>query len=104
MAGQVTIRIDVQAGTAMVQVTDNGPGFPPEFLERAFERFATADPARQRGSGTGLGLAIARSVVEAHGGEIWIEAARPGGVVAFSLPLAGGVGRDRETQHSSAVA
>jgi two-component system OmpR family sensor kinase len=50
-----------------LHVVDEGPGFPPEFLSRAFERFTRADEARTRG-GTGLGLAIAQVIAKAHGG------------------------------------
>lgn len=75
----------------VVEVCDRGPGFPPEFLSRAFERFQRADLAREPGTGgTGLGLAITRSLVRAHGGEATV-ADRPGGgaVVRLELPLAG---------------
>ena len=71
-----------------VRVIDQGPGFPAEFSAHAFERFARADPSRNRETGgAGLGLAIARGLVEAHGGRIWIERP-PGGRVAFELPPA----------------
>jgi signal transduction histidine kinase len=54
-----------------------------ERLFRAFERGGT------RAQGTGLGLAIARGLVEAHGGRLWVEAARGGGArFVFTLPVA----------------
>ena len=49
-------------------MTDAGPGFPPAFLERAFDRFSRADEARSRG-GAGLGLSIVGLIAEAHGGK-----------------------------------
>ena len=73
---------------AVFRVTDAGPGFPEDFQEHAFERFARADEARTE-RGAGLGLAIAAAVARAHGGE---TAARnpPGGgaVVTISIPVA----------------
>ena len=76
----------------VVEVADRGPGFPPEFLSRAFERFQRADRAREHGTGgTGLGLAITRSLVRAHGGEA-VVAGRPGGgaLVRLELPVGAG--------------
>ena len=53
-------------------IRDEGPGIPPEDLERIFERFYRGDRARNA-PGTGLGLAIARHIMRAHGGKIWAE-------------------------------
>ena len=82
------VAVDVRgdAGSVVVRVLDEGPGFPEPFREQAFERFTRADESRSRRTGSaGLGLAIARGVVQAHGGRIWAEPG-PGGEVAFSLP------------------
>ena len=70
--GRVRLRAYPQAGDAVIEVSDTGPGVPPEDLPRVFERFFRGDRARA-GGGTGLGLAIAKHVVEAHGGRIWAE-------------------------------
>ena len=60
-------------------VHDDGPGFPPELADQAFERFARADASRTRGadSGAGLGLALVQAIVHAHGGRVTL-ASRPG--------------------------
>lgn len=69
-----------------LHVRDDGPGFPPEFLSRAWERFARADSAHA-GIGTGLGLAIVRTVAEFHGGESHAANLPGGGAdVWISLP------------------
>ena len=83
------VRITVDgADRPRVEVVDEGPGFPTEFREHAFDRFTRADPSRNRATGgVGLGLAIARGLVEAHGGRIWIDGP-PGGRVTFELPAA----------------
>jgi two-component system sensor histidine kinase KdpD len=70
-----------------VEVADQGPGFPPEDLEKIFEMYyqGTADIGQK---GYGLGLAICRAIVQAHGGRIW-AANRPGGgaAIRFTFPL-----------------
>ena len=56
------------------EVTDNGPGLTPEQTELAFDRFYRGDASRVRDrGGSGLGLAIARSIVEAHGGQLSVQ-------------------------------
>ena len=65
----VEVRVSRDGATALLEVTDHGPGLPPEIAATVFERFVRADPARARATGgTGLGLAIVAAVAEAHGG------------------------------------
>ncbi len=73
---------------AQCRIIDQGPGFSPDFVEQAFERFSRPDSNRVRTEGgSGLGLAIARSYIAALDGSIWAEPG-PGGLVTFSLPIA----------------
>ena len=71
VGGQVEVVVDEVDGWARIGVVDHGPGVPPEFRDRVFERFAQADASDRRAKGgTGLGLAICRSIVDAHGGRM----------------------------------
>jgi two-component system, OmpR family, sensor kinase len=67
-AGTVRVWSRAANGRMEIHVSDEGPGFPHEFLPHAFERFRRADTARSS-DGTGLGLAIVRAIANAHGGD-----------------------------------
>jgi two-component system OmpR family sensor kinase len=87
--GEVRLWARRDGNAVELHVGDRGPGFDPEFIGRAFERFSRADEARGRG-GTGLGLAIVETIARAHGGsahavndpdggaDVWIELPAPG--------------------------
>jgi heavy metal sensor kinase len=79
-------------GLVELHVTDEGRGFPPQFLGQAFERFARADGARTGGS-SGLGLSIVRVIAEAHGGSAHVANKASGGADAWiTLPTSSAAG------------
>ena len=78
---QVVIRVEGIAGDALITVEDNGPGFTPDSLSKAFQPFATT-----KATGTGLGLAIVQKVIVSHNGNI-TAANRPEGGAQFRLRL-----------------
>jgi signal transduction histidine kinase len=80
-AGTITLSATQSAHTTRVTVSDEGIGFPPEFVDKAFDRFSRAETSRTSG-GTGLGLALVRAVAEAHGGTATIS----GASVTLDLP------------------
>jgi PAS domain S-box-containing protein len=83
-APRIRVRTSVSGARARLSVCDNGPGFPAEILQRAFEPYVTTRP-----KGTGLGLAIVKKIVEEHNGSIEIANAPGGGAeVAILLPAA----------------
>jgi signal transduction histidine kinase len=79
-------------GTAVLTVTDDGPGIPDADAGRVFERFVRLDAARSAGDGAGLGLAIARDVAQRHGGSLTLARRDDGGSGArfvLVLPTSG---------------
>lgn len=88
----VHIDAALEDGHARIVVRDHGPGIPPEYIGRIFERFIQVpDEQGKVKGGTGLGLAIAKTVVEAHGGNIGVHNRRRGGAAfTVSIPLGAG--------------
>ena len=86
-----TIKVAAKGGrdnTVRVIVEDEGPGIPAELRERVFDKFFRAMRDGDQGKhGTGMGLAIAQGIVEAHGGQIWIEAGESGAGARFIVEL-----------------
>jgi signal transduction histidine kinase len=85
-AGAVRLQASTENGSLELHVGDHGPGFPPPFLEHAFERFSRADRSRDT-TGVGLGLAIVAAIAHAHGGTATAANLPEGGAdVALRLP------------------
>jgi signal transduction histidine kinase len=86
-SGTLTVRAKKVDGQVRVSVKDSGPGIAAQDVPHLFERFWRAAGALERG--TGLGLSIAKSIVEAHGGSIWVETREgAGSTFFFTLPVA----------------
>jgi two-component system sensor histidine kinase ChvG len=71
--GRVSVKAKRMGSEIQIAVEDEGPGIPPENLERIFERFYTDRPQESFGQNSGLGLNISRQIVVAHGGRLWAE-------------------------------
>lgn len=83
--GRVDVEVTTEPDHLDIRVIDTGPGIPEANRGKVFNRFWRAEDHQARG--IGLGLAIARGLVEAHGGQIRVEAAPGGGsIFAFTLP------------------
>lgn len=82
--GELTIRSQAEDRALLISISDTGAGLPTENTDQIFAPFFTTKP-----QGTGMGLAIARSIVEAHGGQLWASAnADRGATFHFTLPIA----------------
>jgi signal transduction histidine kinase len=68
--GRIEVTVERRADDAYISIKDSGPGIAADQLETVFERFSRSDP---RTRGYGLGLYIARTIIDAHGGRIWVE-------------------------------
>jgi len=88
--GKVTLECKKQSAQYVINVTDSGPGIPPDLQPRIFERFFRADKARSRsetdGGGAGLGLSIARWIAEAHHGRLGLARSDASGTT-FTVTL-----------------
>jgi PAS domain S-box-containing protein len=80
---QLVIGAGEADGGVCVEVRDSGPGIAPEIADKLFEPFHTS-----KAQGIGMGLSISRSIIEAHGGQLWTAPNLPhGAVFRFSLPI-----------------
>jgi signal transduction histidine kinase len=81
---KIVVRTAQNGDTAEIEIADNGPGIPAEKLGEVFEPFYTTKP-----NGMGMGLSIARTIIEAHGGEISVRnESVHGACFRITLPLA----------------
>jgi signal transduction histidine kinase len=84
--GHVWVRARGEEGGIVIEVTDTGPGIPPEHRPHIFEKYYQVE--RSRSLGSGLGLAIAKEMVEAHGGRIeLVDREGPGTTFEVHLPV-----------------
>ncbi len=82
--GELTLRISRQDEKVVVEITDNGPGIPPEIKERIFEAFYTTKPP---GSGSGLGLHISYNIIEKHRRRIQVDSQPGATTFRVTLPI-----------------
>lgn len=89
--GSVSLSAAAHSEYVHIYVQDTGVGIPSEHLENIFTRFYRVDKSRsrQQGGGSGIGLTVAKHLVEAQGGEIWVESEGKGSgaTFGFSLPV-----------------
>lgn len=83
--GEVCIRAEAAEGRLRLSVEDHGPGFPDDFLPKAFDRFARAEASRTS-RGSGLGLALVAAVAASHGGAVQAVNTPHGARVTLDLP------------------
>ena len=87
--GTITLRVFTDENRVWGQVQDTGVGIPPAEAPYIFDKFFRSQrPCASGVKGTGLGLALAKSIVERHGGQIWVESEQDAGsTFTFTLPL-----------------
>ena len=87
--GRVVVKVEPVPGYAQVSVSDNGIGIPAADLSRVFDRFFQVEShLTRRITGMGLGLSVAKTMIELHGGRIWVESVEgEGSTFTFLLPV-----------------
>ena len=86
--GNITISFQSDGATGTFIIKDTGKGIKKEHIPKVFDRFSQLEPINHHSEGSGLGMAIVKSIVERHGGKIWIESEPgQGTAVYFTLPM-----------------
>jgi signal transduction histidine kinase len=79
---ELTIKSEADDAHLLISVSDTGVGLPPERAEQIFKAFFTT-----KDNGTGMGLPISRSIIESHGGRLWVASnSARGATFQFTLP------------------
>jgi signal transduction histidine kinase len=83
--GHLSLSSTLEDGKLKVSISDDGPGIPPEKVNRVFDPFYTT---KDVGEGTGLGLSICHGIIREHGGEIYVESGQGrGATFIVELPV-----------------
>jgi len=87
--GKIEVRIQAKAAEIQVEISDNGIGIPEDKKPLLFTKFGQISNSSEAEESSGLGLFISKQIIEAHGGEIWIESKEEGvgTKVFFTLPF-----------------
>ena len=86
--GNIRVRISYSNEVLRVEVKDDGIGISQDDQQRLFQPYHRTEQDRQQFTGLGLGLAVAKQIIEAHGGNIWVESEiNKGSIFIFSIPL-----------------
>jgi len=101
--GTITIRVKAVGNQVLGQVTDTGVGIAPADIPYVFDKFFRVDrPCMQEISGTGLGLSLVKSIVEKHGGQVWVESELGvGSTFTLTLPLHANQSQTNEVRNES---
>jgi len=87
--GEIRISGQIRQEALIICVSDEGPGIAAQDIPHIFDRFYRAPDLARSTKGAGLGLYLSRAIVEAHGGQMWVDPQRDAGArICFSLPRA----------------
>jgi len=103
--GKINVTARPTDGFVQIDVSDTGIGIADEDREKIFERFFRADhPLVRETDGTGLGLPIVKSLIELHGGRIWVESELgKGSTFSFTLPVSGEETTEQDIEQRSSI-